>query len=811
MAPGGLPAVLPLLGFLLLRGRACPAACRCYSTTVECGSLGLRDVPAGIQPSTQTAFLQDNGIRRIERRDLERLPALRYLYVQNNSISALEPGAFRGQRRLLELALDANRIHLVDGGVFKGLDRLRVLYLAGNRITRLPDFTFRHLRRLQELHLEKNGIEMVEEQAMAGLTSLALLDLSKNHLRTISRAALRPLASLQVLRLAENPWRCDCALHWLSGWIREEGRRLLGPLDEKMVCAEPPRLARRSLLDVSANSLICIPPWCRWSRRRRPPARGRPEVSCRASGYPQPLVTWRKVAAPSRAGEPGPSARPASRAPGPGGRGAGERVDSDTGSGMLSLTNVTVAHAGRYECEASNPGGAARVPFLLLVDLSRQRPPGPLPASAAGGRGGPYQAGSLDFAPWAGRPDGRGRGHLPAGAHRPAAGGRDLPQAPQAERGPEGGERALRQRLLGRPHHLRPAGGVPGRAGPRDVRHRPRQAPLRRPRGRRGGPRRPLPGPGPAAGPGRGGGGRPALPHPGAPLPAADRLRDPLLRRRGPRAEARPLPRRPPPRPVSPVFRFPAGIAGGAAETGRSRRPGASPRGPGGPRGRGPGSLPVRRGAATSPGRASAVRPRRRGTGGPPGIASPDPLGGASAGNAASGGGRPPGRSAGTPSCRTRPRISAAPRPTTEGRLRAFAFSASPDCSRGIGKTVPRRVVAGSAGPSPCTRFPSAEPSGRRARRARPRSPGRGWGGPGFFHSSRSPGPAPQMKRPRHRPPSLLSPERGRDRAPSRLPTPPVGPAAPSSACPAEGRRARATRSGGEGRVLGPRGGGSSG
>ncbi|XP_038616484.1 leucine-rich repeat-containing protein 24 [Tachyglossus aculeatus] len=394
MAPGeskALPTLFPLLGFLLLRGQACPAPCRCYGTTVECGSLGLRDVPAGIHPSTQTVFLQDNGIRQIQRRDLERLPALRYLYVQNNSIWALEAGAFRGQRRLLELALDANRVHLLHGGVFKGLDRLRVLYLAGNHITRLLDFTFHHLRRLQELHLQKNSIEMVEEQALAGLSSLALLDLSENRLRTISRAALRPLASLQVLRLTENSWRCDCALHWLRGWIEEEGQRLLSPLDKKIVCSEPPRLARRSLPDVSANSLVCIPPVVQVEPLEVAARLGDDlRVSCRASGYPQPLVTWRKVAAPSRAGEPKASARPAGRAPGP-----GERPDADTGSGMLFLTNVTAAHAGRYECEASNPGGAARVPFRLLVAPSRQRPPGP--ASVAGGREAPYPAESLDF------------------------------------------------------------------------------------------------------------------------------------------------------------------------------------------------------------------------------------------------------------------------------------------------------------------------------------------------------------------------------------------------------------------------------
>lgn len=50
----------------------------------------------------------------------------------------------------------------------------------------------------------------------------------------------------------------------------------------------------------------------------------------------------------------------------------GERdsFDPDMGSGMLFLSNVTVAHAGRYECEAWNPGGVARISFHLAVNMS---------------------------------------------------------------------------------------------------------------------------------------------------------------------------------------------------------------------------------------------------------------------------------------------------------------------------------------------------------------------------------------------------------------------------------------------------------
>ncbi|XP_060631975.2 leucine-rich repeat-containing protein 24 isoform X1 [Anolis sagrei] len=365
-----------LLGLMAAQVRSCPSTCRCYSTTVECGSLGLKEIPSSIHPSTQTVFLQDNGVTQIHQQDLAPLWGLQYLYMQNNTISALEPGAFRNQNRLLELALNGNRIHLINSSIFKGLEHLRVLYLAGNQITRLPDFTFCDLERLQELHLQENSIEALEEQALVGLTSLALLDLSKNNLRTISRAALRPLISLQVLRLTENPWRCDCSLHWLSSWIKEEGQRLLGPLDKKIICSEPPRLAYQSLMDVSGNSLICIPPVVQVEPLEVTARLGDDlRVSCQASGYPQPLVTWRKLAhwrsgAGSRSGGSHSSGGTFELSE----RSVGERFEqSDTGSGMLFLNNVTVAHAGKYECEASNPGGTARVFFHLMVNLSQQQ------------------------------------------------------------------------------------------------------------------------------------------------------------------------------------------------------------------------------------------------------------------------------------------------------------------------------------------------------------------------------------------------------------------------------------------------------
>ncbi|XP_053294684.1 leucine-rich repeat-containing protein 24 isoform X4 [Pleuronectes platessa] len=358
MAPPWSPRLILLVLALVPQAcLPCPPGCRCYSLTVECGSLGIKEIPQGVPSFTETIFLQDNAIVQIRLQDLTRLGSLHYLYLQNNSISALEPGAFISQGQLLELALNGNLIHLVTPDMFRGLEHLRILYLAGNQITRVQDQTFRGLQRLQELHLQENSIELLAEQALNGLSSLALLDLSRNHLRTLGASSLKPLVSLQVLRVTENPWRCDCALGWLRTWISEDGQRLLSSAEQRqLMCSEPPRLSHLSLVEVAPNSLVCIPPVVQLEPSHLTVRLGESlRVSCQASGYPQPQVTWKKA-----------SHGKAQLSP----RGLRDSFDPDMGSGMLFLSNVTVSHAGRYECEAWNPGGVARVTFHLAVNMS---------------------------------------------------------------------------------------------------------------------------------------------------------------------------------------------------------------------------------------------------------------------------------------------------------------------------------------------------------------------------------------------------------------------------------------------------------
>ncbi len=62
MNPPQLSAVLVLmLAQLCATSVGCPSGCRCYSLTVECGSIGLKEIPQGITHGTQVSCANTCG------------------------------------------------------------------------------------------------------------------------------------------------------------------------------------------------------------------------------------------------------------------------------------------------------------------------------------------------------------------------------------------------------------------------------------------------------------------------------------------------------------------------------------------------------------------------------------------------------------------------------------------------------------------------------------------------------------------------------------------------------------------------------
>lgn len=46
---------LVVMACILRTSPGCPSACRCYSLTVECGSLGLKEIPQGLPSATEVS------------------------------------------------------------------------------------------------------------------------------------------------------------------------------------------------------------------------------------------------------------------------------------------------------------------------------------------------------------------------------------------------------------------------------------------------------------------------------------------------------------------------------------------------------------------------------------------------------------------------------------------------------------------------------------------------------------------------------------------------------------------------------------
>lgn len=61
---------LILLACILRTSPGCPSACRCYSLTVECGSLGLKEIPQGLLSATEVSWPIDTEWAHIAARAL---------------------------------------------------------------------------------------------------------------------------------------------------------------------------------------------------------------------------------------------------------------------------------------------------------------------------------------------------------------------------------------------------------------------------------------------------------------------------------------------------------------------------------------------------------------------------------------------------------------------------------------------------------------------------------------------------------------------------------------------------------------------
>nr|XP_039270530.1 leucine-rich repeat and immunoglobulin-like domain-containing nogo receptor-interacting protein 2 [Styela clava] len=176
-------------------------------------------------------------------------------------------------------------------------DSLRELDLSHNRLKTISINDFKNLQGLRVLNLRKTGLTYIPSNALA-LPHLASLDLSGNMLSTLQKSALG--SKLKNVSFGNNPWICDCGLKWLAEAhyyhepsipvICAEPQAMQGfeirflprpvPKGEYFQC-EVPKIKKIGLDPKGSQTLLVD--------KNKPISF---DVTCIASGYPRPLVSW---------------------------------------------------------------------------------------------------------------------------------------------------------------------------------------------------------------------------------------------------------------------------------------------------------------------------------------------------------------------------------------------------------------------------------------------------------------------------------------------------------------------------------------
>lgn len=144
--------------------------------------------------------LDNNRIRKIDQRVLEKLPSLVFLYLGRNQLEEV-PSAL--PRNLEQLRLSENQISRIPPGVFSQLEKLLLLDLHNNKLSDgvfKPD-TFRGLKNLMQLNLGNNILRKMPPKVP---TAIHQLYLDSNRIETIPNNYFKSFPNLAFIRLNYN-------------------------------------------------------------------------------------------------------------------------------------------------------------------------------------------------------------------------------------------------------------------------------------------------------------------------------------------------------------------------------------------------------------------------------------------------------------------------------------------------------------------------------------------------------------------------------------------------------------------------------
>lgn len=224
----------------------------------------------------QVLKLSKNQLQSLPWGLLLHLPNLTMLTLYENPLKELPEVLFGEMDMFKKLWLYKTQLYTVPDYVFSNLTNLELLVLTINpRLSYLPTNAFSGLRSLLELSLHTNNLTTLEEDLFQGLQNLRIISLYRNNLKSLPGKLLHSvvnlekiylndtkletlpghffcmLPKLQEVHLYDNPWRCNCDIHNLLGWVKIQLDIVRNP--RSLICDQPLQLKNVPLL--SANHL----------------------------------------------------------------------------------------------------------------------------------------------------------------------------------------------------------------------------------------------------------------------------------------------------------------------------------------------------------------------------------------------------------------------------------------------------------------------------------------------------------------------------------------------------------------------------
>ncbi|KAM9377471.1 leucine-rich repeat-containing protein 4.2 [Pholidichthys leucotaenia] len=338
---------------------------------LQLGRNAIRQIEVGAfngLTSLNTLELFDNRLTVIPSGAFEYLSKLRELWLRNNPIESIPSYAFNRVPSLMRLDLgELRKLEYISDGAFEGLHNLKYLNLGMCNLREFPNLSplmgleeleisenvfpelkpvaFHGLKNLRKLWIMNSAITTIERNAFDDITALVELNLAHNNLSSLPHNLFTPLQYLVELHLHHNPWRCDCDVVWLSGWLRENI-----PTNSTCCgrCHMPLHMKGRFLVEVDQTTFQCSAPFILDAPRDLNISAARvAELKCRTA--PMSSVRW---LLPNGTVLTHGSAHP--------------RI-SVLNDGTLNFSNVLPSDTGVYTCMVSNMAGNSNASAYLNV------------------------------------------------------------------------------------------------------------------------------------------------------------------------------------------------------------------------------------------------------------------------------------------------------------------------------------------------------------------------------------------------------------------------------------------------------------